>query len=160
MRSGNGNDTLNGGSNNDLILGDTGNDFLRGSQGNDTLNGGSGNDTLFGDAGGDVLIGGVGSDRIAYNSPTEGTDKINNFNVSDDLIQIRGSSFGSLPIGVLTPSRFRVGSSASDANDRFIYNRSNGNLLYDSDGTGARSPIVLASLNSGLTFNNTNIVVV
>ena len=160
LRGSGNNDNISGGSGRDRLLGDDGNDIVRGSFGSDEILGGSGNDILIGDRGFDTLTGGTGSDRFRFNTPNEGRDTITDFSVTDDRIEVRRSNFGFLPIGVLAPNNFTTGSGASSANDRFIYNSNNGNLLYDSDGTGANSPVTIASLSSGLGLTNNNFVVI
>ena len=55
LRSGSGDDVLNGGA---------GNDYLFGGAGDDTLDGGAGDDTLDGGAGNDIISGGAGDDTI------------------------------------------------------------------------------------------------
>ena len=73
-----GNDRIGGKAGNDLIFGEAGKDRLWGDAGDDTLTGGLGNDSLNGGAGKDVFI-------LKLN---EGTDKVFDFKVDDDLIDI------------------------------------------------------------------------
>ncbi|MEM7771237.1 MAG: CHRD domain-containing protein [Cyanobacteria bacterium P01_A01_bin.37] len=97
MRGGSGNDVARGGQGNDRLFGQGGNDRLNGNGGNDLLKGGrgrdqlrgmNGNDILVGQGGNDVLIGGAGSDTFVYNDATDGSDKIKDFVVGTDLIDI------------------------------------------------------------------------
>lgn len=60
----NGNDLLAGGLDNDLVHGGAGSDKVWDGSGDDTLDGGSGNDTLEGNEGADVLMSGSGQDRL------------------------------------------------------------------------------------------------
>ncbi|WP_013334894.1 beta strand repeat-containing protein [Gloeothece verrucosa] len=105
-----GNDVLNGGNDGDALFGGIGNDILNGDAGNDYLSGGNGNDTLQGTNNGvgerDPLEGGTESDRfilgdttkIFYddgNSTLAGSNdyaQINDFNPTEDIIQLNGSS--------------------------------------------------------------------
>lgn len=75
-----GNDTLKGGAGFDTLLGGAGNDELRGEAENDSISGGAGADSIWGDDGADRIALGAGdgaSDRVAYNSPTNGSADIN-----------------------------------------------------------------------------------
>ena len=74
IKSGEGNDTVQGGSGREIIFGaggddslsgGGGSDYLSGGTGNDHLDGGSGNDYIYGDEGDDVLLGGAGNDVMA-----------------------------------------------------------------------------------------------
>jgi Ca2+-binding RTX toxin-like protein len=88
-----GNDALFGGSGNDTLFGGSGNDVLRGGTGNDALFGGSGRDTLTGGSGNDVLSGGTGRDVYAFNpnNASEGADRIADFALGQDKIQLKAS---------------------------------------------------------------------
>lgn len=158
---GTGNDTLRGLGGNDTLTGGAGNDRIEGGTGADRMVGGNGNDTLIGGVGNDTLTGSAGNDFFRFNSPTEGVDRITDFNVTEDTILISRSGFGGgLPFGVLSPNRFRVGSSANTTDHRFFYNASNGSLFFDVDGNGATSAIPIATLNTGLAMTNADIVVI
>jgi Ca2+-binding RTX toxin-like protein len=155
------NNRTTGNSGNNCLSGGDGNDTLIGGAGNDTLIGGAGNDTLIGGTGNDTLTGGSGNDFFRFNSPSEGIDRITDFNIADDTILISQSGFGGgLPLGVLSPNRFLVGSSATTPDHRFFYNSSNGALFFDSDGNGATSAVQFATLTTGLALTNQDIVVV
>jgi Ca2+-binding RTX toxin-like protein len=71
-------DIIKSGIGNDDLQGNAGNDKLYGEAGNDTLGGGAGNDTLDGGAGNDALIGGAGNDTYIVDSTldviTEGSN--------------------------------------------------------------------------------------
>ena len=77
IKSGEGNDTVQGGSgreiifaagDDDVISGGGGSDQIFGGDGNDQIDGGSGNDYLYGDGGDDVISGGAGNDVLAGDS--------------------------------------------------------------------------------------------
>ncbi|NCR46461.1 MAG: hypothetical protein GPJ09_21425, partial [Microcystis aeruginosa SX13-01] len=107
---GDGNDTISGGAGDDKLYGQEDNDVLNGELGNDALYGGNGNDTLQGTNNGtgeqDYLEGGTGSDLFiladttktfyddgnATNAGTNDYARIADFNTTDDIIQLRGSS--------------------------------------------------------------------
>ncbi len=135
---------------NNTIKGNKGNNSLKGQAGNDTLIGNSGKDILTGAGGDDILTGGAGKDIFVFNSKKEGIDTITDFKSDVDIIQIKASGFGGgLQAGILADHKFVLGTKAKDANDRFIYNQSNGKLFFDADGVGDIAKIQIASL-SGL----------
>ncbi|WP_420064946.1 beta strand repeat-containing protein [Microcystis aeruginosa FACHB-524] len=120
LEGGDGDDLLSGGAGNDGdyydwqndfgLYGGDGNDTLNGEAGNDELYGGNNNDTLQGTNNGigeqDYLEGGTGNDRFILadttktfyddgNSTLPGDNDyatIADFNTTDDIIQLRGSS--------------------------------------------------------------------
>lgn len=75
-----------GTANNDVLTGTNGNDILIGLGGRDTLIGGKGNDTLIGGLDGDLLTGGQGRDQFVFNSFSERTDIITDFNFKEDSL--------------------------------------------------------------------------
>ncbi len=157
LDGGAGNDLLRGDFGNDSLIGGTGNDTLEGGTGNDTLNGGAGNDTLSGGAGNDSLIGGSGKDNFRFDaalSATTNRDKISDFVVADDTIQLENAVFTKLTTtGTLAAGRLHIGSAAQDSNDFLIYNRGTGALFYDADGNGSASAQVqFATLATGLAL--------
>ncbi|HWP25070.1 MAG TPA: VWA domain-containing protein [Xanthobacteraceae bacterium] len=150
-RSG-GHDTIDGGAGNDLIFGQEGNDIIVGGLGDDTLVGGSGNDTL---------TGGSGNDIFRFNAPSEGIDDITDFVVADDKIQLDDAGFAGIGLpGTLGSGAFHIGSAATDAAHRIIYDSGTGALLYDPDGTGVAAAIQFAQLAASLSLINTNFEVI
>mgnify|MGYP001797327446 CR=1 FL=1 len=79
--------------------------------------------------------------------------------MQNDLIQIR-ASIVQLPTGSLDPTVFTLGTSASDGDDRIIYDQSTGNLFVDVDGTGSGAQVQIATLNGlpNLTASDFQIV--
>jgi serralysin len=153
-----GNDVIHSYGGNDRLEGGSGKDFLDGNSGNDILLGGNDDDILWGGAGRDTLTGGSGKDTFYFITPQDGTDKIKDFKVTNDFIGIDPLGFGGgLTMGTLKADQFRVGSSAKDSNDRFIYNKSTGALYFDSDGSGGLAQIQIAKLSTGLAMTNQNI---
>ncbi|MBW4545060.1 MAG: type I secretion C-terminal target domain-containing protein [Symplocastrum torsivum CPER-KK1] len=59
---------------------------LIGSNGRDTLIGTSGHDIIIGGLGGDTLTGGAGFDQFVYESFSDRTDKITDFNPNQDMV--------------------------------------------------------------------------
>jgi Ca2+-binding RTX toxin-like protein len=146
---------------NNRITGNSGNNRLNGGDGNDTLIGALGNDTLIGGMGNDLLTGGAGNDFFRFNSPSEGIDRLTDFNVIDDTILISRNGFGGgLTLGVLSANQFRLGSSATTPDHRFFYNANNGGLFFDVDGNEANSAVRIATLSTGLALTNADLVVI
>ncbi len=177
-----GNDRIDGGAGHDRIFGGTGKNRLLGQDGNDTLyggkhadtlQGGGGNDRLYGDAGNDVLDGGAGKDilsggpgrdtfifRDKLNARTN-VDKITDFNVKDDTIRLENSIFKKLgKAGKLKPDFFTIANKAQDGNDYLIYNKKNGYLSYDADGSGSKKAVLFAKLKSGLALTEKDFYII
>ena len=122
---------------------------IKSLNGKDTIVGGSQNDTIIGGNGIDFLTGGAGADNFVYQNPTQGNDLILDFQAGQDRILISAAGFGGgLTPGKVTQSQFVFGTRATDSSDRFIYNSSNGKLLFDADGTGDRNRVVIATLDN------------
>jgi Ca2+-binding RTX toxin-like protein len=71
---------------------------------------------------------------------------------------IKGSAFGGGLVSgdTITSAQFIIGTAATNASQRFIYNATNGALFFDVDGNGATSAIQFATLSPklGLTFED------
>lgn len=160
---GTGNDMLSGDSGADSLLGGWGNDLLLGGVGHDKLRGNKGNDILYGGIGHDVLTGGSGSDIFKLTSLPVATnvDKITDFSVVDDTIQLVRSTFTQLSsTGVLDTSMFVIATTAHDSNDYVIYNPTTGALFYDADGSGAGAGVQIATIGVNLALTAADFVVV
>jgi Ca2+-binding RTX toxin-like protein len=145
------------------LNGKGGDDILFGGTDNDRLNGGDGNDILVGGEGKDTLIGGLGRDSFEFYAATQGLDRIRDFSVSEDIIGISAEGFGNIEPtanGFISANQFHLGTGATDANHRFIYNQNNGALFFDSDGTGATAQVKIATLSAGLAMTHMNIVII
>lgn len=142
------------------VTGTIANDDAAGT-GNDSLIGGTGNDTFNGLAGNDTLTGGTGQDRFTFNSVNERIDQITDFSVVDDSIVVSRAGFSnSLAVGTLLATQFIKGVAATNTSHRFIYNNINGQLLFDSDGSGATAATQIATLSTGLAMTNADILVI
>ncbi|MDZ8108053.1 MAG: calcium-binding protein [Nostoc sp. DedQUE12a] len=149
-----GKNTLNGGA---------GNDSLSDGLGSSLLDGGDGNDILTCDSGGfDSLIGGSGIDTFVFNSFNQGSDRIYDFNTTNEVIQVSATGFGGgLSAGVLSASQFTIGTSATKSSQRFIYNSTTGALFFDQDGSaGTFTQTQFALVTAGLSLTNNNFLVV
>ncbi len=157
----NGDNRLFGLEGNDDLHGNSGNDYINGSDGNDSLYGQSGNDTLAGGLGNDSLNGGSGKDSFLFNTQLiNNLDKITDFKPIDDTIQLDHQIFSSLTIGQLVTDHFVNASQAVDLNDYVIYNKSNGAVFYDEDGSGIRPAIQIMTVGINLALTADNFVVV
>ncbi|NGN43476.1 hypothetical protein G6N74_20605 [Mesorhizobium sp. CGMCC 1.15528] len=147
--SGNGNSLAN------TLVGNSGNNVLRGGDGNDTVSGGAGNDTLVGGNGSDSLTGGAGADTFVFDARLGSTniDRITDYVAADDTIRLDDSVFAGLSLGKLAASAFHVGTSAHDASDRIIYNKTTGDLWFDKDGLGGAAAVKFATLTPGLALS-------
>ena len=164
-----GSGTINGIGNSlaNTITGNTGKNVLSGGSGNDKLDSGAGNDTLVGGSGNDSLCGGTGLDIFRFNttlSATTNVDKITDFVVADDTIQLENAVFTALgATGVLAAGKLRTGagvSTAADANDLLLYNTSTGALYFDADGSGATAAVQFATLGTGLALTVSDFFVI
>jgi Ca2+-binding RTX toxin-like protein len=132
-----GNDTIAGGEGRDLVFADGGDDWVQGDDGNDTLYGGDGNDVLAGGAGEDLLTGGGGSDRFRLTGSNFGLDRITDYQVGVDKIELQLSGFSALKTTVgLTIQDFDVvaNDQAAAISDRaLVFSRNSGKLIYNAN---------------------------
>jgi len=155
-----GDDWLGGGAGEDSIDGGNGDDMLFGVDGADVLQGGVGADTLSGGRGADTLEGGQGGDLFRFAGPRSGMDRILDFDVAADLIQVAAAGFnGLLAAGMLLPRSFAIGT-ASAAVAQLIYDDATGVLSWDRDGTGRAAAVQLAVLENAPGLTASDFVVV
>jgi Ca2+-binding RTX toxin-like protein len=151
---GTGNDTVSGSAGRDVIATGAGDDKLYGYGGNDRLYGEAGNDILYGGTGNDYLHGGTGKDTFVFNTKPNkkmNVDRVADFSVKDDTIWMDNAIFKKVgKNGVLKKAAFWGGSEAHDATDRVIYDKKNGALYYDADGTGDAAQVKFATLSKNL----------
>jgi Ca2+-binding RTX toxin-like protein len=158
-----GNDLLAGNAGNDRLAGNGGADRLQGGTGSDVMDGGAGADRLIGGAGPDLLRGGVGGDMFHFNAPLSSTtnvDRIADFNVPADQIELENAIFTTLSGTSLSSSAFHVGSGAHDSSDRIIYNSESGALYYDANGNAAGSSVQFATLAAHLALTASDFLIV
>jgi Ca2+-binding RTX toxin-like protein len=141
------------------------NNFITGNSTANNLSGDAGNDTLIGGAGNDSLSGGLGADAFRFDSLLNtGTnlDSITDFSIiQGDTIQLSRSIFTAFTTpGTLAASAFVVGTAATNANQRILYNSASRLLSYDSDGIGAIGAIGFATLSSGLALTNASFSII
>jgi serralysin len=135
------NDHIHGLAGDDYLRGNAGNDRLFGNEGRDALIGGAGRDRLNGGAGDDILTGGKGRDLFlfgdanAFSAGTLGIDRINDFTTNQDLIGLSKATFTILNKNFARMFETVIDDVAAATNAAaIIYNTSNGNLFYNTDG--------------------------
>lgn len=139
-----------------------GNDVYRGSRGeiDGAINGGSGADRIIcgsednkinGGLGSDVLKGGGGDDKFLFRHElgSSNVDKIRDLRSVDDRIQLEDEIFTEIDgSGRLSSGQFAANASgtATDADDRIVYETDTGRLIYDSNGSAAGGATLFANL--------------
>ena len=156
-----GNDVMHGWNGADRLYGDKGNDKLWGDRGNDKLDGGAGADTLIGGAGLDTLTGGTGADVFAFvTAGATNRDILTDFNAAEDVLHFDNDAFTGLGYtGQLRRADFVLGTAATGASDRFVYQKSSGSLWYDADGVGAGAKVLVAELVDGTALTAADIFI-
>ena len=105
-------------------------------------------------------VGEAGKDNFVFNvAPSlANRDVITDFSHVYDTIKLSHSFFKGMGTGPLHSNYFFAGTHAHDADDHIIYNKANGTLYYDSDGTGAHAQVLFAVVanhaNAGLAFSD------
>jgi Ca2+-binding RTX toxin-like protein len=136
----------------------TGNELRQLVRGNDGAN------VIDGAGGFDFLAGMGGADTFRFSTAlgVGNVDRIVDFDVTDDTIQLDSSIFTALGAGALTAAEFKDNFLAPrDADDRIIYNSNTGSLFYDADGTGTDfAAIKFAVLTPGLSLSAADFVVI
>lgn len=114
--------------------------------GNDVISAKGGNITLNGYGGNDQLRGGKGNDVFEFSTALDAqnnVDRIIGFKkAGTDRILLDSEIF----TGYRGAEDFVIGAAALDAEDRIIFNKSTGALLYDADGNGAGAAVQFATL--------------
>ncbi|WP_156481709.1 choice-of-anchor I family protein [Anabaena sp. 4-3] len=129
---------------NNRIIGNNASNTLVGLDGDDYLAGGTGNDTLIGGDGNDTLVGGRDADRFDLTGVLlGGFDTIVDFRTSEDIVQLSANEL-QLTAGSLDSSLFVLGTSATTETHRLIYNRTTGELFFDTDGSGSTESVKIA----------------
>ncbi len=161
-----GSDALNGTGNADanVVTGNAGANLLQGLAGNDTMLGGDGDDTLVGGLGADVLTGGAGADAFRFIRPTDGADRIADFTLGEDIIQISASGFGGglvAGMNLAAASRLQIGAGAMAVGSlaQFVFATDTHLLSWDSNGATAGGVTVIAEL-TGATLTASSFVLI
>lgn len=144
-------ENLTGSSSPDKLTGNAGANRLEGGQSLDTLNGRLGNDTL---------VGGADQDNFVFDTAfsPQNIDTILDWE-SIDRIQI-DNAVAPLPGFALSSSAFVLGTAATTADHRIIYDAATGALYFDSDGTGANAAVQFAWVSPGSTITASNFLII
>ncbi|OJF92257.1 calcium-binding protein [Pararhizobium antarcticum] len=139
---------------------------LTGNSAANTLNGGSGDDTLNGGLGKDVLTGGTGADKFLFKTALNAStnvDRITDFNVIDDTIQIDNAIFTTVAgTGTLSAAQFVKNTTgfAGDGNDRIIYESDTGKIFFDSNGSASGGSVHFATVGTNLALTSADFFIV
>jgi Ca2+-binding RTX toxin-like protein len=162
FNGGNFDDRIGGSAAANKLFGNGGNDTLVGLGGHDSLVGGDGNDWLEGGSGFDTLVGGAGNDSFVF-SATSG--RVTDFVAADQLLFDNAffAALGAESTWAAGDGRFLAAAGATtgaDANDRLVYNTTNGNLYYDADGAGGAGSVLVTTLQNAPTLSAADISVI
>ncbi|MGO4839731.1 calcium-binding protein, partial [Rhizobiaceae sp. 2RAB30] len=98
----------------------------------------------------------------ALNAATN-VDRITDFSVVDDVIQLENAVFKALTqTGALSSAYFVKNTTglAHDANDHIIYETDTGKLFYDSNGSASGGSVHFATLSANLNLTAADFVVI
>lgn len=151
----------------DVCIGGATEDEFFGYAGKDRMSGGSGDDFLHGGTGNDRLAGGKGYDGFVFDeklSSKSNVDTVSDFAAGVDTIWLFADIFKALdrvPKGDadgridLAKDAFAYNKSgdAQDKSDRIIYDRTDGHLYYDADGSGGGRKVLFADLADHLKLS-------
>lgn len=126
---------------------------VHGGGGNDTIIGNNAANMLYGYSGDDQLTGGGGADTFLFHLENGGVDTIVDFSSADDTIH---ADF--LPSGPLGASAFVVGTEATTADHRIIYDQTSGAIYFDADGNGEAEMRLFAYVTPGTELTNLDFV--
>jgi len=136
---------LSGSNTGNELLGNAGANVLRGRGGIDLLGAFAGNDRLFGGTETNVFRGGAGQDIFHFEAPLSGTGSglqvVFDYVAADDTVWLPVSIYGAA--GTASPpaaAAFAIGTAATTAAQRILYDAATGNLFLDADGVGAAAP--------------------
>ena len=104
----------------------------------------------------------MGKDIFKFNAALNAnTDRITDFVVIDDTIQLENAIFTKLTTtGLLSANYFVKGASALDSNDYVIYNPATGVITYDADGSNAGIGVKIAVLGTNLALTSADFSVI
>ncbi|MFW2831100.1 GH12 family glycosyl hydrolase domain-containing protein [Sphingomonas sp. ID0503] len=117
---------------------------------------------FHGGAGADTILCGAGADRVVLDATlgSGNVDRIKGYSAVADTIVLDHAVFDRVAIGTLSSAAFVAGTAAADANDRVIYDKGTGIMLFDADGKGAGLAVMIAQVDAGTTLTNADFVVI
>jgi phospholipase/lecithinase/hemolysin len=135
----------------------TGNEFAQQIIGNNGAN------KIDGKSGNDLLTGGGGKDTFLFTTAPNGStnvDTIKDFKPIDDTMSLSHLAFQDLALGSLPSGALALGTSASQADDRIIYDKATGWLYFDQDGSGSiYAPIHFATVTAGVNLTAADFII-
>ena len=102
-----------------------------------------------------TVTGGAGADRFRFADiyQEDARDVITDFTQNLDRIQLVGENYAALGSSV-EAGEFAYGTAATTADQHLLYNKTDGALYYDADGSGSQEAVQLATvLNAGVPAN-------
>jgi len=75
-----------------------------------------------------------------------------------ELLSVGASQ--TLATGAIAPNQFVLGSVATTANHRFIYNQNTGSFFFDADGSGRASQILIAQFSNRAAMSARDVLIV
>ncbi|WP_201837372.1 hypothetical protein [Microvirga zambiensis] len=123
---------------------------LIGNELGQSIFGSMGADILNGKGGIDMLKGNKGRDAFVFDSRSGGVDTILDFKVKEDKIHLVDKVFG-MRKGKMNAEafvKFKGSPTASESDDRILYDQSKGRLYVDLDGSGGKDPVLFAILKN------------
>lgn len=153
--------SLRAGDDIEIVIASTAGITLVGNEIANRLQGAGGAEIIDGGRGRDLLYGLGGADVFRFTSLGEANaDTIVDFLSGTDRIALARTAFAGLAAGPLGEDALVIGTTAQDANDRILYDSTNGLLYFDRDGTGSITPVVFAQLDSAPAIAATDIVII
>ncbi len=133
--------------------------------GNDTFkNAGGTAGRVHGGDGNDTLIAGPHTDKFVFDTTLNAAtnvDRVKHFDPGTDKLILDQTFFPALSgLGTLTGAEFHKGAHAHDADDRIVYNKATGALLYDSNGNANGGEVKFAKLDKHLNLHHDDFIVV
>jgi len=157
-------DRIDGRGGADRLSGLEGNDSLSGGGGRDVLKGGAGSDMLSGGGGRDKLIGGSGVDAFLFDTKVklsnlfdqflrtevkQRADTIADYELNEKIV-LDSSVFKGLVKGPLDTSAFHIGERSEKGSHRIIYDKSEGLLIYDRNGSTKAGEAIIAKIDKNI----------
>jgi Ca2+-binding RTX toxin-like protein len=80
--------------------------------------------------------------------------------VADDRFLLDDAVFTGFAgaLGTIAANRFVIGSNATTADHRIVYEQATGRVFYDADGSGAVAKILFAEVTAGLALTRADFV--
>lgn len=133
---------------------------ITGSNTGDSISGSAVDDIIDGQRGSDDLQGNGGGDTFVFTFKARGIDHVADFlRKEGDKIGLDGDSFPKLKAGALKKSAFEVGGKADDKKDRILYDKQDGTLRYDDDGSGKHKAVIIGILDDAAKLKAGDILV-